>query len=101
MIAEALRLNTDHGLMVARMQPGGAAERAGIRGASDMIIIGNYRVPVGGDIIVGIEGREVRNRAELNSAVDKFKPGDRITVAIVRGGRRMDVTLTLVEAPRR
>src|SRR5262249_62286574 len=93
MIAEALRLNADHGLMVARMQPGGPAERAGIRGASDQIIIGNYRVPVGGDIIVGIEGREVRNRAELNSAVDKFKPGDRITVAIVRGGRRMDVTL--------
>jgi len=101
MIAEALRLNTDHGLMVARLQPGGAAERAGIRGASDMIIVGNYRVPAGGDIIVGIEGREVRSRAELNSAVDKFKPGDRITVAIVRGGRRMDLTLTLTEAPRR
>src|SRR5262245_11146782 len=101
MIAEALRLNTDHGLMVARLQPGGPAERAGIRGASDMIIIGNYRVPVGGDIIVGIEGREVRSRAELNSAVDKFKPGDRITAAVVRGGRRMDLTLTLAEAPRR
>src|SRR5262245_49439000 len=101
MIAEALRLPTDHGLMVARLQPGGPADRAGIRGASDMIVIGNYRVPVGGDIIVGIEGREVRTRAELNSAIDKFKPGDRITVALVRGGRRTDVTVTLLEAPRR
>jgi S1-C subfamily serine protease len=55
---------------------------------------------VGGDIIVGIEGREVRSRAELNSAIDKFKPGDRITVALVRGGRRTDVTVTLLEAPR-
>jgi S1-C subfamily serine protease len=100
-IVEALRLNTDHGFMVARLQPGGPADKAGIRGASDMVIVGNYRVPFGGDIIVGIEGREVRSRAELNSAIDKFKPGDRITVAIVRGGRRMDLTLTLLEAPRR
>jgi len=100
-IAEALRLNTDHGMMVTRLYPGGPAARAGVREASQDLIIGNRRIAVGGDVILAVEGREIASKGELDSIVDKFKPGDRVNVTILRGGRKIDIPVTLAEAPRR
>jgi len=100
MIAEGLRLNVDYGLLVNRILPGSPAERAGVRGQTDVAIINNVRVPVGGDIILTFEGRKIVSQTELNSMVDKFKPGDRITLGVLRGGRQLDVTVTLAEVPR-
>jgi len=100
MIADALRLDTDHGLMVTRVVPGSPADRAGLQGASRAMIIGNYRIPVGGDVILAFEGRPVTSQPELNNMIDKCKPGDRVTVTILRGGRRMEVPVVLAEAPR-
>jgi putative serine protease PepD len=99
-IREGLRLNTDHGLMITRLYPAGPAAKAGLRGATDEMIIGNYRVPVGGDVILAIQGRDIDSQIELNSAIDKFKPGDRVSLTILRDGRKMDVPVTLAEAPR-
>ncbi len=59
-IIEALRLNTDHGLMVTRILPNSPAARAGIRGTSQMVIIGNFQVPAGGDVILSVEGTRRR-----------------------------------------
>jgi putative serine protease PepD len=99
-IREALRLNIDHGLMLTRLSPAGPAAKAGLHGATDQVIIGNRLVPVGGDVILSIQGRDVNSQIELNSAIDKFKPGDRVTVTVLRDGRKMDIPVTLGEAPR-
>jgi S1-C subfamily serine protease len=101
LIVDALRLNTDHGLMVTRVNPNSPADKAGIRGASSVEIIGNVQVPIGGDVILAVEGRDVGSLIELNSIIDKFKPGDRVTVNILRSGRKMDVPVTLAEYPQR
>jgi len=100
-IAEALRLNTDHGLMVTRLVPEGPASRAGVRDATQDLIIGNRRIAVGGDVLLAVQGRDVNSRAELDSIIEKFKPGDRVTVTVLRAGRKMDLPVTLAEAPRR
>ena len=76
-LAQALRINTNGGLMVISVSAGSPAERAGIQGASDAVIIGNYRVPVGGDVILELQGKPVNDALQLASEIDRYKPGDK------------------------
>jgi S1-C subfamily serine protease len=97
MIVRGLRLNTDHGLFVTDVSPGSPAQKGGIRPPNDVVIIGNAQVPVGGDIILAINGKDVGNTTNLASIIEKFKPGDRIVVTVLRDGRKIDLPVTLAE----
>jgi putative serine protease PepD len=100
-LARELGLETDRGLLVMGVQPNGPAARAGIRGPSRQIIVGNYEIPVGGDVILGFEGKEVNSIQELASEIDRHKPGDRVTLKILRNNQAMDIQVALDEAPNR
>jgi len=97
--AEALRLPADGGLLVQRVQRGTAAERAGIRGPREAVIIGNYEVGVGGDLIMAIDGKPCETRDAIATALLKKRAGDVMDLTVFRGGRSMKVTVTLGEAP--
>jgi S1-C subfamily serine protease len=100
-VAEALGLPAQPGLLIQEVQPGSAAEAAGLRGASREVAIGNYIVPVGGDFIVAVDGQPVTSRSALTRALERKRAGDPITLTIVRGQRRMEVQVKLGEAPQR
>jgi len=97
--AEALRLPADGGLLVQSVQRGTAAERAGIKGPREFVIIGNYEVGVGGDLIIAIDGKACETRDAIAQALAKKRAGDILELTIFRGGRSMKVTVTLGEAP--
>jgi len=78
---------------------GGAAAKAGLRGASEQVQIGRYIIPVGGDIIVGVEGQPIRSTDDLDRVLNSKKIGDRVQVEILRGRNRQTVTVTLAELP--
>jgi S1-C subfamily serine protease len=99
-LADALRLQTDMGLMVVSVAPNSAAATGGIRGASEQVRVGRYIMPVGGDIILAFEGKPVNSPQQIAAEIDRHKPGDRITVTILRNGRQMDLPILLREAPR-
>jgi putative serine protease PepD len=99
-LAQALRINTESGLMVVSLAPGGPAERAGIRGSDESVIIGNYRLPVGGDVILEFQGKPVSSTQELATEIDRQKPGDRVKVTVLRDNQRREFDVTLAEAPR-
>src|SRR5499433_1816008 len=65
-IADELGLAADSGLLIIRVVPGGAAERAGLRGGSERAYLGNMPIMVGGDLIVAIDGQEVQDQQELS-----------------------------------
>jgi S1-C subfamily serine protease len=52
-----------------------------------------------GDVIVGFDGKAVTSAASLTTAVGAAKPGDRATVTVWRGQRRMTISLTLGSTP--
>src|SRR5438093_2495939 len=58
-LADGLRLSTEVGLLVVTVQPNSPAALAGIHGASQEVIVRNYRVPAGGDVILAFQGKEV------------------------------------------
>ena len=99
-LAEGLRLNTRSGLLVISVLPDSPAAHAGIRGSSRETIVGHYRVPDGGDVILAVEGHAVESTEHLSSAIDRYVPGDRVTVTLLRDNRRVDVSLTLGENPK-
>lgn len=97
-IAEALDLPQSTGAYITDIVAGGPADRAGLRGGTRQTeISGIYS---GGDLIVAVDGREIKDFSELLSYMVLNKaPGDVITFTIIRDGSRMDVPVTLGERP--
>jgi len=97
-IADELGLAADSGLLIIRVVPGGAAERAGLRGGSERAYLGNTPIMIGGDLIVAIDGEEVQDQQQLSRLMNSHRAGDSVKVTIYRGKRKMDVQVTLGEA---
>jgi len=56
-----MNIPVDAGLLVLSVAPGGPADVAGIRGGDRIVRMGRYQVPVGGDIIVAVDERPVKD----------------------------------------
>jgi S1-C subfamily serine protease len=97
-IAGDLGLVSDYGLLIIRVTPGGAAERAGLRGGTERAYLGNMPIMIGGDLIVAIDGQEVREQQDLAQIMNNHRAGDAVKVTIYRGKRKMDMNVTLGEA---
>ena len=98
--AQRLRLPVERGILVAQLYRDGPAALAGIRGATQELILGNRRYLIGGDIVTAINGQPVTSwdslsqYLELNTAV-----GDIITLTLIREGQTFEVELTLMPQP--
>ena len=99
-LANALRLGTDRGLMIIETYQNSPASRAGLRGATDVVRVGRRRLPVGGDVILEFQGKAINSAQELASEIDHYKAGDKVTVTVLRGNRKIDIPVTREEAPR-
>ena len=97
-IAQQIGLPADYGLLIERVLPGGAAERAGLHGGNQRMYQGNTPVMLGGDLIVGLNGQDVATPQDLSAAMNSHRAGDTVTVTIFRGQRRMDVKVVLGDA---
>jgi len=75
------------GARVRDVTKGGPADQAGLSAA--------------GDVIVGIDGRPVRDPGDVSAAVTRLKPGDSVRVTVRRGGDRRTVRVRLTTRPER
>jgi S1-C subfamily serine protease len=95
---------TDQGLVIATLTPGGPAERAGLQGfrvvrrenrngpyVREEIYIDHSQA----DRIVELDGNKITSADELLEIVESKQPGDTITVTVVRQQQRLDILLTL------
>ncbi|TBH20703.1 S1C family serine protease [Thermus thermamylovorans] len=97
-LLRAVGLTTAQGAMVDRVEPGGPAARAGLRGAQRDA---QGRLLVLGDVILAVDGQPVQGKAEVVRLIARYRPGDRVRLTLWREGRRLEVTLTMVARPRR
>ena len=79
------------GLVIARVEPGGPAYKAGLKSARE---IRGGRIQLG-DIITKVDGKSVRTLDDLATILDRHKIGDRVSVHIRRKGKDQLATLTL------
>jgi S1-C subfamily serine protease len=85
------------GLLVSRTKRGGSAERAGIRGGTEPVRYGSSIIYLGGDILTSVDGMKVARLADLYSALEDNKPGDKVAVELVRGGKPVTLSVTLAD----
>ncbi|HVZ60472.1 MAG TPA: trypsin-like peptidase domain-containing protein [Terriglobales bacterium] len=97
-LAEQMHLSADHGLLIMRLLPGGAAERAGLHGGDKRAYLGNTPIMLGGDLIVAIDDQNVEDTQDLQQAMNLRKAGDTVTVTVYRGQRKMQVRVVLGES---
>jgi S1-C subfamily serine protease len=100
-LSDALQLNAQGGMMVVDIDANSPAAKAGLRESTQQLRIGYRRLPVGGDVIMQVQGKPVNSVQELQTEIYRYKPGDKVTVTVLRNNRRVDVPLMLEEAPRR
>ena len=97
-LAGEIGLPSDYGVLVQRVIPNGAADRAGLKGGTQRYSMGNTPVMLGGDFIVAIDGQEITSAQDISAVMNSHKTGDMVTVTIFRGRKRLDVNVTLGEA---
>jgi S1-C subfamily serine protease len=97
-LARQIGLAASHGVLIERVIPGGAAQKAGLRGGSQLAYIGNTPIMLGGDLIVAIDGHPVTSNQDISDFMEHHKPGDIVSVTVFRGKQKMTYKLILGEA---
>src|SRR5438309_8551245 len=97
-LAEQMGLPSDFGLLVIQVLPGGAADRAGLRGGTERAYLGNSPIMLGGDLIVAVDGEKVEDQQDLAQIMNNHRAGDTVRMSVYRGKKKMDVTVTFGEA---
>jgi S1-C subfamily serine protease len=97
-LATEMNLAADYGLLIVQAVPGGAADRAGLRGGTERAYLGNIPIMIGGDLIVAVDGKKIESQTDLAQTMNNHRAGDTVTVTIYRGKKKMDVSVVLGEA---
>jgi len=97
---EAMGVEVARGAIIDAVTPNGPADRAGLRGSTDSVEQFGERVGIGGDIIVAIDDRPVRQFDDLLIHLVRAKrPGDTVRLTVIRDGQEQEVSVTLGERP--
>ena len=83
-VAEAIGLGKPTGTVIRRVEPGGAADKAGIEG---------------GDVVTKVDGKTIEKATDLRRIVAGIKPGNKVAVQVFRRGAYKDLTMTVGEMP--
>ena len=98
-LAEALGLPRSGGLLVQQVAGGSSEEAAGVRGATQIVAIGNVELGIGGDLIVAIDNQPVTREDTLVRIVAQKRVGDVIKLTVVRGRRTIVLPVKLLRPP--
>ena len=87
-IARQFELSVESGAIFAEVVPGGPADDAGMNS---------------GDVIIALDSAEIADSGDLLAALRDYRPGDDVTLTVVRGGRGNEesVEVELEELPQR
>lgn len=102
-IADQLNANVKQGVLVIEVVPNGPAAKAGLRGGDlqRTVIIQGAPIQLGGDIITAFNGSPVKDYTDLIAQLTATaKPGDTVTLTLIRDGKTQDIKVTVSERPR-
>ena len=99
-IANAMELDDLFGILIVNVAADSPASLAGFIVGQDTLRIGSNDIPIGGDLIISVDGVVTRNMDDLVSYMDANKtPGDSATFTIIRDGEIMDINLIIGVRP--
>ncbi|MEM3064364.1 MAG: trypsin-like peptidase domain-containing protein [Candidatus Nitrosotenuis sp.] len=99
-LAQILNLHDARGFLVINVLDDSPAQKAGIRGMSEIKEVDGVRYQVGGDVILAVDGKIVRKIDDILIHLQREKSvGDQMVLQILRDGKVTDLVITLEERP--
>ncbi|MDP9261671.1 MAG: trypsin-like peptidase domain-containing protein [Actinomycetota bacterium] len=98
-VAALFRLPVKSGLLVGKVCKSSGAADAGVRGARQEVTLAGVTWPLGGDIIVKVDGLRVASLDQLRTIVADKKPGDSVELELYRSTSTLDVKVKLGREP--
>ena len=99
-LASVLELDEPRGVLVVEVVSGGPAEKAGIRGGDNPTRVEGQTVPLGGDIVLELDGNQIRKLDDILVYLQREKSvGDTMDVTVLRDGTVMHIELHLEARP--
>jgi S1-C subfamily serine protease len=97
-LVDYAKLPVNDGVLVSEVTPGGNAEQAGLRGGdkNKAIRYRNTVIYLGGDIITEVDNLNVTSLADLYAALEDNRPGEVVTVKVIRNGSPRTFSVKLV-----
>ena len=84
-MARIFNLPVQKGLLVESVAAGSGADRAGLRGGTDQVLIEGESYQLGGDVITKADGIAITSMERLREIISQHKPGDSLSVVYYRG----------------
>jgi len=99
-MANVLNVKEAVGFLVITVVEDSPAFRAGLIGSEKTIEVDGFNYPLGGDVILAVDGKEVRKIDDILVHLQRAKTvGDEMVLEILRDGRTTNVTILLDERP--
>ncbi len=99
-LAKVLNLNDAVGFLVITVVDNSPAAKAGIHGSNETVEVEGVKYPIGGDIILSVDGQQVRKIDDILIHLQRAKSiGDEMILEVLRDGRTTNITITLDERP--
>ncbi len=101
-IAAAMNLPAEtRGALVLAVGADSAASRGGLRASDSLTVIDGAEFPIGGDVIIDIDGTTIRSMDDLLAyVVEHTRPGDTAVFTLLRDGSETTVDITMDARPR-
>ncbi len=88
------------GALVVSVTSGGPAANAGLQGSNQQSTVSGQQVPTGGDVITAVNGQAVTTFDDLTAYLFlDTKPGQTVTLTVLRQGQQQNLSVTLGERP--
>lgn len=94
-VLKYLKIPKEAGVMVTQVERGGAANRVGLRPATKELVVGFYRIPIDGDVIVQIDETPVGSLRDIRDVLGEKQIGDTVKVHFYRNKKLETLTIRL------
>ena len=94
-MARIFGLPVQKGLLVESVAAGSGADRAGLRGGTDQVVVEGESYQLGGDVITEADGMPVSTTERLREIVSEHKPGESLSVVYYRGAQESQADIKL------
>lgn len=99
-IAKAMNVNVTYGVLITQVVKDSPASKAGLRGGNKQVSIEGSSITIGGDIIIAVNGKRIRNNDDLASYLEAYtEPGQTINITVIRNNQKLTIPVTLGARP--
>jgi len=99
-LAKVLNIRDTRGFLIVTVIEGSPADKAGLQGTSKTLELDSGTYQVGGDIILSVDGKPVREISDILIHLQREKSvGDEMVLEILRNGRTTNIVIELEERP--